>query len=140
MKKFARQNWTHALRIVGILIVVALAGSILWRAWYETLGPLLSGGDASELSLPLIGMPLTLMGAITLAIGGILFVNRTSIAFGDETFHDRASFVRTDPRPEARREVWMLNLRMLGRLWQPALILLAMAFVLIIVGGRLINM
>ncbi len=140
MREFSPPTWTRTWRIVGILFVVAIAGIILWSVWSETMAPLIRERDWRGLSLNLIGIPLILLGAIALVCGGVLFVNRTAIAFGDETFHERAAFVRTDPRPEARWEVWKLNLRMLGELWRPALILLAVALALIIAGGILINM
>jgi hypothetical protein len=139
MNELLVPTWTRYLRILGILTVVALTGIILWNILAETLVPLILQGNAHELSLNLFGIHVLLMGAISLVIGGILFVNRTATVFGDETFHERAEFARTDSRPEARREVWKLNLRMLGNHWQPALILLAMAFVLIVAGGILLN-
>ena len=140
MKERLPPDWSRMGRAVGLLIVIAFASAILWSIWSETLLPLMRKGDLRGLSLNMTGIPLILLGVGLLVYGGIQFVNRTAVALGDETFRERASFVRSDPRPEARWEVWKLNLRQLGSLWWPALILLALAFILIITGGMLINM
>jgi hypothetical protein len=131
---------TRFWRVIGLLIAIVITSAILWSIWSETLLPLLREGDMRGLWLNLIGIPMILLGVAMLVYGGIKFVDRTAIAIKDKTFHERADFVRTDPRPEARWEVWKLNLRQLGRLWWPPLLLFALALGLIIIGGILTNM
>jgi len=127
-------------RVIGLLIAIAISSAILWSVCSETLLPLLRKDDMRGLWLNLIGIPMILLGVALLVYGGIKFVDRTAIAMKDKTFHERADFVRTDPRPEARWDVWKLNLRQLGKLWWPPLLLLALALCLIIIGGILTNM
>ena len=140
MKERSPPNWSRVGRAIGLLIVIAFSSAVLWSIWSETMLPLIQRGDMRGLTLNMIGIPLILLGVSLLAYGGIKFVNQTAIAMGDEEFHARAAFVRSDPRPKARWEVWKLNLRQLVRLWWPALILMALAFALIGAGGMLINM
>jgi len=131
---------TRLLRVIGLIAAITITSAVLWSIWSETLLPLFREGDMRALWLNMIGIPLILLGVALLLYGGIKFVDRTAIAMKDKTFHERAAFVRTDPRPEARWEVWKLNLRQLGRLWWPPLLLLALALGLIIIGGILTNM
>jgi len=131
---------TRLLQVIGLIAAITITSAVLWSIWSETLLPLFREGDMRALWLNMIGIPLILLGVALLLYGGIKFVDRTAIAMKDKTFHERAAFVRTDPRPEARWEVWKLNLRQLGRLWWPPLLLLALALGLIIIGGILTNM
>ena len=101
MKERLPPDWSRMGRAVGLLIVIAFASAILWSIWSETLLPLMRKGDLRGLSLNMTGIPLILLGVGLLVYGGIQFVNRTAVALGDETFRERASFVRSDPRPEA---------------------------------------
>ena len=125
---------------VGKYILWGLAavfvGSILWSMWVETLLPLIRAGDTRAVWLHVVGLPLILLGTAVIVYGGFIFIRDTFRAYGHETVQENLAAVRANQATLAMR--WQ-NLKILFRAWVPGLRWLGLGFLLIAVGGFLIN-
>lgn len=110
--------------------------SILWSMWTETLLPLIRAGDTRAVWLHLVGLPLILLGTAVIVYGGIIFVRDTFGVFTDETRQQPARAIQ--PRPASAADRWQ-NSKILFRAWIPGLRWLLLGFLLIAIGGFLIN-
>jgi hypothetical protein len=112
-------------------------GSILWSMWAETLLPLIRAGDMRAVWLHLIGMPIILLGTAVFVYGGAIFVRDTFSAFNNETLQENYLAIQTK---QATWQIRWQNAKILFRSWVPGLRWLGLGFLLIAVGGYLINL
>jgi hypothetical protein len=112
-------------------------GSILWWMWAETLLPLIRAGDTRGVWLHVGGLPIILLGTAVFVYGGAIFVRDTFSAFGNEALQKNVQAIRTKQSTVAMR--WQ-NAKILFRAWVPGLRWLGLGFLLIALGGFLINL
>lgn len=132
-------NTTRIWKVIGILVLAAFVGSILWSMWVDTLLPLIREGDSRAVAFNLVGLPLILVGVGIFVYGGFVFVRDTFGSFGDEKLLQNVAVIRTKPsRKEVAAARWQ-NMGMLWQAWKPGLAWLALGFLIIAAGGFLIN-
>jgi hypothetical protein len=131
------------LRVWVLISVVALfVGSIIWSIISETLLPLYQAGDTRGLLYNFIGIPVILAGTCVIVYGGFVFLRGMFSAFGDETLQQNIPVVRGQVEDsavavsKARRE----NFLILVRAMRPGLSWMVGGFLLIAIGGFLINL
>jgi len=133
-------NTTRIWKVIGILALAAFVGSILWSMWVDTLRPLIREGDSQAVFFNLVGLPLILIGVGIFVYGGYVFVRDTFGSFGNENLLQNVAVIRTKPsRKEVTAAQWQ-NMRFLWQAWKPGLAWLALGFLIIAVGGFLINL
>lgn len=128
----------------GRWILIGLAalfvGSILWSIVFETMLPLWRAGDWWSVAYHLVGIPVILAGTGCIVYGGWLFVRDTFGAMGGDAVRDNVAIIRDESAQadvsRARRE----NFRALLRAWRPGATWMVAGFVLIALGGFLINL
>lgn len=121
---------------VGIGLAALFVGSILWSMWVDTVRPLLVEGDTVGVMLHLVGLPLILAGTAVIVYGGALVVRATFQAMGSDEISDNLAQMRASGGAGAR---WA-NARILFRAWLPGLGWMGLGFLLIAIGGFLINL
>lgn len=139
-QKRASEGEDRIWKFLGIAALVIFIGSILWSMWVDTLYPLIRAGDIRAVIFNLIGLPLILIGVGIFVYGGYLFVKRTFGSFGDEQMIESAAVIRAKPSSKEVAAARWQTLRLFWRAWLPGLLWLAMGFLLIAVGGFLINL
>jgi hypothetical protein len=118
-------------------VAAVFVGFILWSMWAETLLPLIRAGDTRSVWLHLVGMPIILLGTAVFVYGGYVFVRGTLGTFGDETLQKNVQAIRVK---QASGQMRWQNVRILFRAWTPGLRWLGLGFLLIAIGGFLINL
>jgi hypothetical protein len=128
------------IRWVGWLILAGFIASILWSMWVDTLLPLIRAGDTRALIFSLIGLPTILLGTGLVVYGGLLFVRSTFTSMAaPETVENIARIRAGESAPDDLRRARIENLKALWSAWKLPLFWLALGFVLIALGGFLIN-
>jgi hypothetical protein len=128
------------LKYIGIAVLIVLVGSVLWSMWAETLQPLIAAGDSRAVMLHLIGLPLILLGVSIFVYGGYVFVRDTYNSYGDETLLESIITIRSKPsRKEVTAARWQ-TLRIFWQAWKRGLAWLALGFLILAIGGFLINL
>ena len=127
-------------KFIGIAVLIVFVGSILWSMWAETLWPLIEAGDSRAVMLHLIGLPLILIGVSIFVYGGYLFVRDTYDSYGDETLLHNMAIIRAKPSREAVSAARRQTLRVFWQAWKPGLARLGLGFLILAVGGFLINL
>jgi hypothetical protein len=131
---------TRIWKFIGIAALIILAGSVLWSMWVDTLRPLIVAGDSRAVVFNLIGLPLILIGVSIFVYGGYVFVRDTYRSYGDETLLESMVIIRSKAsRKEVAAARWH-TLRVFWQAWKPGLARLALGFLLLAVGGFLINL
>ncbi|HUF00643.1 MAG TPA: hypothetical protein VMN99_15420 [Anaerolineales bacterium] len=126
--------------LIGITALAALVGSVLWSMWVDTLRPLIQAGDLRAVVFNLIGLPLILVGVGIFVYGGVVFVRDTFQSYQDETLLENMVIIRAKPSRESVTAARWQTLRIFWRVWKPGLARLALGFLLIAIGGFLINL
>lgn len=122
------------------LLVIGFVASILWSMWVDSLQPLIQSGDTRAVLFNLIGLPAILLGTGLIVYGGFLFVRSTFTAMSaPETVENIARFRAGESVPEDLRQARLENLRALWGAWKFPLFWLVFGFLLIALGGFLIN-
>lgn len=139
-KQQQRPQSTQIWKYVGIALLIAFVGSILWSMWVDTLRPLIQAGDPLAVLYNLIGLPLILIGTGIFVYGGYVFVRDTFSSYQDQSLLQNAAVIRAKPSRQAVRAARWQTLRHFWRTWKPGLARLALGFILIALGGFLINL
>ena len=139
-KRKRRVDEGRIWKFVGIAALIALVGSILWSMWAETLRPLIEAGDSRAVMLHLIGLPLILIGVSIFTYGGYLFVRNTYGSYEDETLLQNMAIIRAKPSPEDVSAARRQTVRVFWQAWKPGLARLGLGFLILAVGGFLINL
>lgn len=128
----------------GILIIilgaVLLVGSIIWSIIFETLLPLYREGDTAAFIANLIGIPVILTGTVLIIYGGVrvvknmfTYLGKAKVVANIYTIQDPAT--ESGDRGAARRG----NVRDWLIAWIPGGPLMLLGFLLIGIGGYIIN-
>jgi hypothetical protein len=126
--------------LIGVAAV--FVGSIFWSIISETLLPLYRAGDTPGLLYNLVGIPVVLTGTSLIVWGGFVFLRGMFSAFSDETLQQNLEVVRGQVQKDAvavsqaRRE----NFLILARAMRPGVSWMLGGFLLIALGGFLINL
>jgi len=127
-------------KFIGMIILAACLASVLWSMWVDTLLPLIRAGDLRALVFNLLGLPLILVGVGIFVYGGLVFVRNTFDSYQDETLLESMATIRVKPSRESVRAARWQTLRIFWRAWKPGLAWLALGFLVIALGGFLINL
>jgi hypothetical protein len=125
--------------LIGVAVV--FVGSIFWSIISETLLPLYRAGDTTGLIYNLVGIPVVLTGTGMIVWGGFVFLRGMFSAFSDETLQQNVEVVRGHVQDDAvaasqaRRE----NFLILARAMRPGIFWMLGGFLLIAIGGFVIN-
>ena len=138
-KRKRRLDEDRIWKFIGIAALVVLIGSVLWSMWAETLYPLIEAGDSRAVVLHLIGLPLILVGVGIFVYGGFVFVIGTFGTFSDEKMIQSMVIIRSKPSPKEVAAARWQTLRFFWQAWKPGLARLALGFLILAVGGLLIN-
>ncbi|HSM56264.1 MAG TPA: hypothetical protein VK879_08930 [Candidatus Sulfomarinibacteraceae bacterium] len=128
----------------GKWVLVGLAalfvGSILWSIVFETMLPLWRAGDWWSIVYHLVGIPLILAGTVCIVYGGFVFVRDTFSAMSGDAIRANVAIINEKSSKadvsRARRE----NFLALLRAWRPGATWMVAGFILIALGGFLINL
>lgn len=133
MEKF--QKWAL------ILIGAAFVGSILWSIVFETLLPLVREGNWLALANNVVGIPIILLGTGVIVYAGFVFVRDTFAQFSEEgALAQNVATIKGKPSPAEVRAARRENMLILFRAWKSGLRWFVVGFVLIAIGGFLINL
>jgi hypothetical protein len=140
MKKKQPSTSDRLFRWLGWLLVIGFIASILWSMWVDTLQPLIRAGDTRALLYNILGLPAILLGTGLIVYGGFLFVRSTFTAMSaPETAENIARIRAGDAVPEDLQRARLENLKTLWGAWKMPLFWLVFGFILIALGGFLIN-
>jgi hypothetical protein len=128
------QKW--ALIVIG----AAFVGSILWSIVFETLLPLVREGNWLGLANNVVGIPIILLGTAVIVYAGFVFVRDTFSSLAGETLKQNVATIKGKPSPEEVRAARRENMLILFRAWKSGLRWFALGFLLIAIGGFLINL
>ncbi len=133
-KRFSRR----ALLAWGVIGLFAAA--LLWSMWSETLRPLIQAGETVRALRTTVGLAVIVLAVLLITYGGFSVVSKILRTMGDETFIQNAEIVRAGrkrfPRPSIRA-ARRANLLALLRAMHPGCAWMALAFVLLALGGWL---
>jgi uncharacterized membrane protein YcjF (UPF0283 family) len=135
--KIDRDNWRYlVLGALGLLFV----GSIIWSIIFETLLPLWREGDRVGLAYNLIGIPIILTGTAVIVYGGFRFLRDMFAVSQNERLQANAALLHDKTAdPAAVRQARWDNFKLLLPAWKIGFLWIVGGFLLIAVGGFLIN-
>ena len=122
---------------LGLLFV----GSIIWSIVFETLLPLWREGDRVGLTNNLIGIPIILAGTAVIVYGGFRFLRDMFAVSQNERLQANAALLQDKTAdPAAVHQARWENFKLLLLAWQAGFLWIIGGFLLIAVGGFLINL
>ena len=121
---------------LGLLFV----GSIIWSIVFETLLPLWREGDRVGLTYNLIGIPIILAGTAVIVYGGLRFLRDMFAVSQNERLQANAALLQDKTAdPTAVHQARWENFKLLLQAWRAGFLWIVGGFLLIAMGGFLIN-
>ncbi len=138
-RKRKSKNNQHIAKWVGYGLLAIFIGSVLWSMWVDTLRPLLRSGDTAGFMNNLIGLPIILVATAVIVYGGYRVLMATLTTFGSENLQKNLAVITGKEARTNRRAAQWENAKMFFRGWAPGAAIMLLGFVLMGVGGWLIN-
>jgi hypothetical protein len=125
--------------LVLSLLGLAFAVAFFWSLWFDTIFPLIRQGDWAGLLFHLVGVPVILVGTGAIVYGGFRALCNMFDLGSNEEFVRHAEVIKARPTPQAVRAAQKAHLVLWGAALGRGAMWMLVGFLLIGVGGFLIN-
>jgi len=124
---------------IGWVSLSIFVASMLISIRVETLIPIARAGDAKRFIYNLLGVPLILIGIGGIVFGGYVLLKNMLQIDSLESCRNNKDIINTYPSPEKVQLPRRKNIRLLLLAWKPNIRWIFFGFLVIAVGGLLLN-